>query len=42
MIIMGINSLYLAAKVFSVDKRNTNTLTVDIEYHEAAKYKIVE
>jgi hypothetical protein len=31
-----------SCKVFSVDKRNTNTLTVDIEYHEAAKYKIVE
>jgi hypothetical protein len=31
-----------SCKIFSVDKRNTNTLIVDIEYHEAVKYRIVE
>jgi hypothetical protein len=29
-------------KVISVDKRNANNLIVDIEYHEAGKYRIVE
>jgi hypothetical protein len=29
-------------KVISVDKRNSNSLIVDIEHNEAIKYRIVE
>ena len=29
-------------KVISVDKKNSNSLIVDIEYNEAIKYRIVE
>ena len=29
-------------KIISVDKRNTNSLIVDIEYNEAVRYRIVE
>jgi hypothetical protein len=31
-----------SCKVISVDERNTNSPIVDIEYHEAGKYRIVE
>jgi hypothetical protein len=31
-----------SCKVISVDKRNTNSLIVDIGYDEAVKYRIVE
>ena len=29
-------------KVFSEDRKNDNTIIVDIEYHEASKYRISE
>ena len=31
-----------SCKVISVDKTNSNSLIVDIEYHEAGRYRIVE
>jgi hypothetical protein len=31
-----------SCKVISVDKRNTNSLIVDLEYSEAVKYRIFE
>ncbi len=31
-----------SCKVISIDKRNTNSIIVDIEYNEVVKYRIVE
>jgi hypothetical protein len=48
MMMMGINDdngskfIIPSCKVISVDKRNTNTLIVDLEYSEAVKYRIFE
>jgi hypothetical protein len=46
---MGINDdddgnkfIIPSCKVISVDKRNTNSLIVDLEYSEAVKYRIFE
>ena len=38
----GNKFLIPSCKVISVDKRNTNSLIVDIEHNEAVKYRIVE
>ena len=38
----GNKFLIPSCKVISVDKRNTNSLIVDIGYDEAVKYRIVE
>jgi hypothetical protein len=38
----GNKFLIPSCKVISIDKRNTNSIIVDIEYNEVVKYRIVE
>jgi indole-3-glycerol phosphate synthase len=38
----GNKLIITSCKVISVDKRNTNSLTVDLEYSEAVRYRIFE